>query len=619
MKWLLLLVMMFATSISMAQKSFTVSGTIKDQSGSFLPDVRISIGRNVVISDSLGHYIISVPSKKGQLTISFSHKYFGEKTVDIDSVAVQDTIIDVVYERVERPLEEIIVRARKGDPTAFQKIDKQQILNSPLPSSNFESFLKTLPGVSVNNELSSQYSVRGGNFDENLLYLNDIEISRPSFIRSGQQEGLSYINPELVSRANFSAGGFEPRYGDKLSSLLDVKYLRPDSSQTTASVGLLGYSLAYKAANPSNFILFGIRNKSNEGLLKTQDVKGSYRPNFYDLQFLFDQNLGSRLSLSFFANYNLANFELIPQNRQSVFGTAAKQMQLDIAFGGKEFDKFETLLGGLTAQYRISSNLNVKWVNSLFRNQENENTGIQGSYNLRDAGFQTSSSEEEGRVGIYYNFASNHLNAVIAASELKFYKEMKHWFMEWGLKCQKASIKENIDEFDYIDSVKADSSFEITPRFRIAALNSINTKQFSAYWQSSFAISSKFDFTGGFRANYNSYSRQLLLSPRLTVLVKPGVDRLGFRVSTGVYDQPPFYREFRSTSGILDKNVKSQRSFHFFTSMEKGFDIYKKPMKFSSELYFKYLKNLIPYKIEDLRIQYQPGLQSHGYATGIDP
>ncbi len=605
----------------MAQKSSILEGRVFNEQHETLDGVTISVNDKVFTStDQYGKYRMRLSS--GSFKLTFSITGYITKAEEVTTTA--DAVIEknIVLQRYIKPLDEIVIQTSSEPNRNSIAVARGLMKSFPSVSQNFESILKTLPGVSTNNELSAQYSVRGGNFDENLLYLNDVEMIRPLLLRNGQQEGLSFINPDFVSRASFSGGGFAAKYGDRMSSVLDVKYLRPDSTETIISAGLLGFSATYKASLTSGYLLFGFRKKENGGLLKTQEVKGSYHPNFYDLQLLYNRDINSSLNLSFFGNLNTGSFKLIPASRETKFGTLNQLKSFNVNFNGQELDAFRSVAANVTALYKPSERFNIKWMSSVFSNSDQENLDIKADYLFNISDKQKPDSEPEliRKKGFYADYANNRLNSSIISSELKIYQQLKRLYMEWGLRYQRNLIDDRLNEYNTIDS--ATYAFP-SPEYlsgnsdTINTLNSIQTNIYTAYWQSLFNLSPAVSFTGGLRGNYNSFTKQFLVSPRLNFFYTPA-DNFSLRLAAGIYSQPPFYREFRNFDGSINQNAKAQRSFHLLAGADYSFKSWKKQLKFSSELYYKKLFNLIPYKIENLRVKYFPDQHSRGYAMGAD-
>lgn len=571
--------------------------------------------------------IYSLKSPRLRIVVMYSRIGYKSQVLELDLSKTTIYRQDVTLQEEPRNVDEVNISADKENLDNSITIDPAELQNFPSVSGNFESFLKMLPGVSSNNELSSQYSVRGGNFDENLVYVNDVEIYRPLLVRSGQQEGLSYINPELAGRIKFSAGGFEARYGDKLSSVLDVQYSRPDSAEFNISAGILGFSGTVKAPQKNGYILFGARKKVNQTILKRQDVKGSYQPDFTDYQLLLHRNLNSRLNLAFFGNFNSSKFILEPESRETKFGTLSELLRLRIDYEGREQDHYQTLMGAFTAGYRLSDKLSLKWISSAFRITERETFDIEGQYVFDELEADPANPDFDKvranrGIGSNLNHARNRLDANIYSSELRAFAEVRRSFWEAGMRFQHDRVTDRLDEYTVIDSagftIPANEGRLVLTDV-VNAENRINTNRISGYIQNAVEISAQFTLSAGLRGNYNSYTKELMISPRATLAYRPlSYNDLLLRISAGVYNQPPFYRELRNFNGSLNRDAKAQRSVHFLTGADYTFYELGTQLKFTSELYYKILERLTPYKIENLRVRYFAGQQSEGYAAGAD-
>lgn len=523
-------------------------------------------------------------------------------------------------------LEQVTVTNKQNQLSNTNTINIADLASLPSVSGNFEFVLKTLPGVSTNNELSSQYSVRGGNFDENLIYINDVEISRPILIRNGQQEGLSFINGDLVTRAKFSAGGFEARYGDKLSSVLDVKYDRPDSNQQVITTGFLGTSLSSKYVTDKSFLLMGLRYKNNSSVLNKQDSKGNYSPNFGDVQLLYQYNFSDKFSLSALGNYNIGQFKLIPEDRETQFGTLDTQLRLNIAYNGQEIDSYRTVGGAITGIFSPRPNLVIKWINSYFTTKERERFDIEGRYvfDELETGFGatgfTSVRINRG-IGTYLNYARNSLNSQTFSSEIKTDQNFYNHVFSWGARLELNKFKDELNEYHLTDLagyiLPYDAkNFFLEQSIRIA--NKVDINNLTAFIQDSYSLTDNTDLQLGVRGSYNNLSNQLLISPRLLLAYRPTSNNKIIRFTAGIYQQAPTYRSMRAYDGILNLNQKAQRSYNTSAGFDYAFDGLGTRLKFSSEAYFKYSDRLIPYIIDNVRIKYLSSEIAKGHTYGVD-
>jgi hypothetical protein len=601
-----------------------IAGKIINEQNESLEGVNIQVLNSSLATKSSkdGLYELRVSGAVDNITLVFNFIGYRTQTVKIGNSS-QNIVQNITLLRDANELNTVVITGRDKGVGNMNNIDMGLIQNNPSVSGNFESLLKTLPGVSTNNELSSQYSVRGGNFDENLIYVNDVEIFRPLLVRNGQQEGLSFINPELVTKASFSAGGFEARYGDKLSSVLDIKYGRPDSNQITTSLGLLGLSATAKQAFKNSYLLIGARNKTNQNILKTQQIKGAFQPKFFDVQALYNVNFSGKLSLTAFADYNLSQFSLVPESRETIFGTISQQYKLNINYEGQEKDLYQSLAGAFTLNFKPNQNLGFKWINSVFRNTEQETFDIEGSYIFDES--SSSNLEERGNVkinrgiGVNYEYARNFLRASVFSSEIRASLQQSRSYWETGIRYQHDKIDDRLNEYQVIDSAGytlpvSNGSFLLTDVSN--ATNTVTTNRFTAFIQNTFSLNTALTLSAGLRSNFNTYTNEFFLSPRISMVYRKSDNPTSYWFSSGSYNQPPFYREFRTFNGSLNSEAKAQRSIHLLAAADHSFK--NSGAKFTSEVYYKVLSNLTPYKIENLRIRYFADQESKGYAAGAD-
>ena len=620
--YFIVLLLILLSQESFAQGVTTLKGEVRSANGELISGVTVKVKNTRLITQSnkSGSYLFnSVPLK---VALIFSRLGYKSLTLEAGLLSAQENIQDVTLFPEIQSLDEVHI-TEKFNGSNLVSVDPAQFQSFPHASGSFESLIKNMPGVSENNELSSQYSVRGGNFDENLVYLNDIEIFRPLLIHSGQQEGLGVINPDLAGTVRFSAGGFEARYGDKLSSVLDVKYARPDTFSLEASVGLLGSSVTLKMPFKNSYLLAGIRNKSNQSLLSRQDIKGDYTTGFSDYQLLYDKDIGTKLSVSFFGNYNKGNLLISPDNRESEFGTSDEVLRLFVNYDGKETDHYKALTSALTLAYRASNTLNFKWINSVAGITEGENFNLLGWYSIDQWDgkiFPGKAGSVMGR-GSGFNFADNKLKSLIYNTELRIYKRVNKSFFEMGVRFQSDQLNDRINEYTANDStgysVPGSGNWvysELTDE-----QNSVSIRRISGFLQNTFNMSPYLTLVSGIRANYNSFTSETLISPRASLLYYPGnVDEFLLRFSAGSYAQAPFYRELRNFNGTLNKDAKSQRSYQLLTGADYMFNGLGTRLKVTSELYYKFLTKLTPYKIDNLKIKYLANQSSRGYAAGAD-
>ena len=565
-------------------------------------------------TDSLGAYQITVPAAK-EITIVINH--LGFKPINLKKTFAKDTenSLDFTLETNINNLNTVQIEDKQARASTLSRIDPKLIFALPT-TGGFEAILKTLPGVSSNNELSSQYNVRGGNYDENLIYVNDIEIYRPFLVRSGQQEGLSFINSDMVSSILFSAGGFDAKYGDKLSSVLDVQYRNARTFGGTVQGSLLGGSVHLEGiSKDARFsAIGGIRTRSNQYVLKTLDTKGDYKPFFADGQLLLNYDFTPEFSIQALGNYSRNRYNMVPENRQTKFGTVNDALQLNVYFDGQELNDFETYLGAFTGIYKPNADLKLKFIASAFRSYEFETYDVQGQYyidqletdlskpNFGDVKFNRG-------VGTFLNHARNYLTSTVANVEHKgFYKNAT-----WGAKYQHEIINDNLSEWQNIDSagysIPQTNTAELELKEVIKQKIDLQSDRLMGYaqnhWSWNGKDTSEYRLTVGARANYWTLNNQLLLSPRGTFSFKPNWKRdVLLRFSSGIYSQPAFYRELRNFKGEINRNLKAQQSIHYVLGSDYNFKMWGRSFKLLTELYYKQLSNLVPYEIDNVRVRY---------------
>ena len=640
LKYILSNLFFLLTLSSYSQNTASVFGKITDGEGGPVEGVSISIlgsSQALAITSPTGEFNYTIPADK-EVIIVFNH---------INYKQVQRTVKLAPSEKLNigRAMEfknifDIVVVTDQNRFKELTRLDPINFTHIPTASEDFNAILFTLPGVSSRNELSSSYSVRGGNFDENLVYVNGIEVYRPFLTRSGQQEGLSFINADLVSSVLFSAGGFEAKYGDKMSSVLDVQYRRPRKFAGTVSGSLLGSNLHLEGASKNYRFtwLFGARYKTNKYLLGKTDSKGDYKPFFADLQLYTTYDLTTNWQLDFLGNFASNKYQFVPKNRETDFGTVTQALRLKIYFDGQEIDQFNTMMGALSTMYHSDNDkLNLKFIGSAFRSKESEAIDIQGQYFIGDLetdfGKPNFGDEiAERGIGTHIEHARTNLTAYVFSAEHKgSYTEGGKQVL-WGVKYSNEMIADKLSEWNYVDS--AGFSIPLTPapilnpqpielQRVIKQKINISSNRISGYtegiWSKETKDTSLLSATIGIRANYWDLNNQALVGPRGTFGIKPNwkSDFL-FKFSSGYYYQPAFYRELRGPDGILNTNIKAQTSIHFVLTSDYNFRSWKRPFKFVAEAYYKYLDNLIPYEVDNVKITYSAKNNAKGYATGID-
>jgi hypothetical protein len=623
-----------------AQENGKVSGKITDINGKPLEFVSIAIPGSAggVTTDAQGNFELIVPCNRN-LTIIISSIGYIKETINLRLAPNEKRILTRSLRESTTILPDVIVEDRQLRTTNLSRIDPKNAANIPSVTGGIEAMIKTLPGVSSNNELSSQYSVRGGNYDENLVYVNDVEVYRPFLVRSGQQEGLSFLNSDLVSSILFSSGGFDARYGDKMSSVLDIQYKRPKMFGGSFSASLLGASAHVEGLSKNHRFtyLMGVRQKSSKYLLKTLDTGGDYNTSFTDVQGLLTFDINEQLELSFLGNYARNAYNLVPATRDTKFGTLDTPLRLFIVFDGMEADQFNNSLGALSLTYKPNSNTLLKWTVSAFQSHESETYDIQGQYWIsllnNTPGDSIEVIETKG-VGTYLNHARNFLDATVINAEHRGSASMESNYIQWGVKYQHEIINDKLNEWKMVDSTGYSIPYPVGVPGQggvneslllfetYHASNTLSSNRLTGFIQNIFDMdgdSTRVSLTAGIRANYWDMNRQLLVSPRVSLSFKPNWKKdIVFRISSGYYFQPPFYRELRDFQGNLNTSLKAQKSIHFVAGSDWNFRAWNRPFKYVTEIYYKFLDNIVPYEVDNVRIRYYAKNNAHGYATGID-
>jgi len=619
----------------------TINGIISDENNNILPSVNISVlGKSIgVISESDGSYSLTIPANRS-VVIGYSFIGFNIEKIRIPMLKKEQTYtLNIQLQSSSTLLDDVIVTDQKSRKKSFSRIKPKHVSVLPGNSGGIEAILKTLPGVSSANELSSQYSVRGGNFDENLVYVNGIEVYRPFLVRSGQQEGLSFVNTDMVGSIQFSAGGFEAKYGDKMSSVLDIIYKRPRETAASLQLSMLGGSGHIEGTNKNGRLsyLIGARHKTSKYLFNSMDTKADYTPKFSDLQAFINYEINTDWQISFLGNISKNEYTMIPQNRDTDFGTINEALKLRIYFEGQEVDKYETFFGAISTTYQPSTELNLQFTTSAFKTFEQENFDILGEYWLYQLENNLGSDEfgdvafDRG-VGKYINHARNSLNARVLNFSHKGNYSKDIIKVDWGFRMQKEEIEDKISEWNLIDSAFFNFPHPLdsignpisNPNQQIVMSELLKTQiNLSSYRNSGYMQVSKdignLNINAGTRGSYWTYNEELLLSPRASLAYAPIWENdVVFRAASGIYYQSPFYKELRTPVGTLNSNIKAQKSTHYVLAADYLFYKWGRPFKWITEVYYKDLENLIPYKVDNVRIQYLANDLSNGYATGID-
>jgi hypothetical protein len=532
--------------------------------------------------------------------------------------------------KLEGKLSEVVVVGREPRSGVIERINVQPLSKLSGASGSFENILKVLPGVHSTNELSSQYSVRGGSYDENLVYVNGVEIYRPMLTRTGQQEGLSFINPNLVSTIDFSTGGFGAEFGDKMSSVLNVSYRRPTSSGGSAEANLLGASAACDFALPNKKFggVVGMRYKRATYLLGTLDVKGEYDPSFSDIQTALYFEPTSKLSFSLLGSYALNHYDFIPTDRETTFGTLDNPMNFTMYYEGNENDLTKNLLGALTARYRVSDNVMLGFTGSAVSMLEQERYDILSEYWLKQTTTDPEVSRDVSDIGVG---ASLDHARTYTATNIYVAEHIGSWhhgsgMLKWGLKVQRYHVNDEVNQWQRIDSagyMMPHNDEALNVMHSVYADTLMSAWQYSGFLQESYTLSfgnsHLLQLTPGLRFTYVALSQELLVSPRLQAVFYPRGER-GWQIfaSTGAYHQPAFFKEMKNTEMQLNTAITAQRSWHFTLGTSATFTRHDIPFRLTSEAYYKRLSNIVPYKQDNVALLYDWEHRASGFAWGID-
>ena len=620
-----------------AQKSGAfVSGKIINENENPLAKVSVIVlGRETgIISSDSGTFRLRVAADKA-FGLVFSHT--GYKTIQQNFI-LNDKEEEKIIIRMERSISNLdnitVTNNRDRKETGLIHLNPKDAINIPTPTGGIESLIKVYVGS--NNELTSQYTVRGGNYDENLIYVNDYEIFRPYLVSNAQQEGLSFINPEMTHNVSFYNGGFQARYGDKISSVLDIQYKKPTALGGSVYLGLMEQGLELEGISKNNRFsyILGARNRSFTNLLSSQETKGNYIPSSSDLQGLFSYQLNPKNSLELFTVYSQTSFNLVPQSSQlsaAVFSPYfSADLGLDIFFSGQEKDQYQTGLAGLTWNQQISNNLKLKWMISGFSDNENQNYDITGDYLFGERNFDKGSADfgkivNPLGIGSDQNFARDHLNIHLLSFIHKGYLSKKNQYMQWGIGAEQQTIHDQLHQWELMDSVGYSLPYQPGSLHLNNVINGnhdLEIGRFNGFFQDNISLKKNNDFTlqAGVRFNYNTFTRQLLFSPRVGASWIPAKSKkdIIYKASLGIYDQPPFYRELRAPNGSINESVKAQQSFQATAGFDINFKSDNKPFRLSVEAYYKYLWNVNPYNINNVSIQYDAINNAKAYAVGVE-
>ncbi len=624
-----LLTWCWAATTLLAQSEATIIGKVKDESGKAIELVTVAIEGTSMGTQTQpdGSYQLTLPAGKSFIIVFDNVSFFTEKK-SITLTANEHRELNMTLRKRDNTLTEYVKHDdRSKQEVGVLQIDARKAAMLPSTVGGIEGLLKTFVGS--NNELTSQYTVRGGNYDENLVYVNDFEIYRPFLTRSGQQEGLSFINADMVSNVYFSVGGFQAKYGDKMSSVLDVNYKRPTAFGGSAMISMLGAGLHLEGAtrNKKLSYLVGLRQKTNQYLLQAQPTKGIYNPSFTDLQANINYQPNTRWEVDVLANYARNRFTFYPEKSVSTFGLINQAFKLETYFKGGEIDQFDTRFGGISTTYKPHQKLRLKLLASGFQTNEKETYDINGEYLLGE--IETDLGKENfGQTktylgtGIIHSYARNYLKVTVGnLAHRGNYDAGKH-FISWGLDGSYYTINDQLREWERRDSAGYTQPYRqdslLMMRYYRSKAN-LSYSRYSGYIQDNFRINDSLDLTIsiGLRFNYSTLNHEFLLSPRAQIAYNPNWKHdVIFKVAGGWYAQPAVYREMRDLNGNLNTQIKAQKSAHFVAGTEYHFKMYNRPFKLTAEAYYKKLTDLVPYEYDNIRIRYFGQNNAVGYAYG---
>lgn len=627
-----------------------IKGTVRNSGNEPIEKVSIKVNNTGTETDENGNYSIRVPFRQ-EVTLIFSHVSYRTFTKKITVRSRNGFRFSPTLILKTEELEEVVVKDRKKEATGITKIDVKKAQNLVGPNPGVENVLMTLPGVNNNNELSTQYNVRGGNFDENLVYVNGIEVYRPFLIRSGQQEGLSFINTNMVQNINFSAGGFQARFGGRLSSVLDITYRKPRETQTIIDGSFLGASATFEGRflNDKLSAIAGVRYRDNSLFVNSKQIDVNFRPQFTDVQTYLSYDFSEKFTLNFLGNFSMNNYNYQPFTRRTRFGTVADPIELIVFYEGQENNDYLTLFGAFSGDYKVNDDFTLTTTVSRYNTQEEEHFDIAAQYALGEVDTNIG-SENFGDVqfsqgiGSQLNHARNDLDALITNAQIRgsIRKENTQW--DFGIKYQKENIKDRIREWEVIDSLGFsirppgfsgnDQPYTpftgpIIPFQNIREDNEVDIDRLQGYVQfnqRAFWGDHEVWYNIGVRAhswtvtgNGNQSKNKIIVSPRAQFAIKPDWEKdMLFRISGGLYAQPPNYRELRDFNGQLNVDVEAQKSIHLVAGIDYSFTMWERPFKLTTEAYYKDMTDVNAYQVDNVRIRYRADNVTEAYAYGLD-
>lgn len=635
---LCLIVCLFVLSVywmQAAENLWTVTGYVRNDAGQLLPHVSVQEvkSKQVLLTDSLGYFQYELSSDTALLRFS----YVGYETVErlmVRSGGKLAKRYDVVMHETSEELEDVEVHGARQSATMYERLQVDVLKYLPdVSGGSIESLLKTFQGVSSNNELSSQYSVRGGSYDENSVYVNGVEVYRPYLVRTGEQEGLSFVNSDLVGSVNFSAGGFDARYGDKLSSVLEIEYRKPAAFEAGVTASLMGAS-AYVGQSSSKFSqMHGIRYKNASYLLGSLQTQAEYDPNFVDYQTNLVYHPNDRLELSFLGNFSQNTYNFVPETRSTTFGPLNMLQNFKVYFSGQEKDMFRTIFGALGLKYRIVPALSMRLMASGYYTDERVNYDIAGEYWLSSVLSTDGSEQQITGVGNYFEHARNNMHGITIKASAEFdWKLTTDNHLLFGFDWKRERVFESESEWEMRDSSGYSIPYQkaVNLYYSLKAYNQMDEDRFQAYLQDEYRMEtpkgSTMLFTAGLRLSYWTFNRELTLSPRAQIswLPKWKTD-MRFRLATGLYYQSPSFKEIKDTvtvlgnlTNYLNRNIRSQRSFQVILGMDWYYKFLRRPFKFSVDAYYKNLQDIITYNLDNVSVRYTGKNNAHGYVAGFD-
>lgn len=622
-------VLLLLCVICVKAQTFTLQGKVTDSNMSPVELATVSVVEQgkMTMTNLKGEFSMQLRSADS-VVVRFSMVGYKTKTRVLRRPRGKQTLLIQLFD--DNQLAGITVTEKRRQTGSTQQLETKDMKNSPSVTGNaVEELIQSQAGVSTHSELSSQYNVRGGSFDENSVYINNVEIYRPFLVRSGQQEGLSIINPNMVESIGFSTGGFEARYGDKMSSVLDIKYKKPKKFEANVAANLLGAS-AYVGFSTKKFSWSnGIRYKTNKYLLGSLETKGEYDPNFLDYQTYLTYEPSKNWSIEVIGDISENHYNFYPEDRETKFGTLENVKSFKVYFDGQEKDVFRTYFGSLSISRKFGEKTKLSLIASAFHTNEQEKYDIQGQYWLT----QTETSENLG-VGTYMEHARNYLEATVKSVKVAFEHKTKKHDIQAGLTYRIENITENSKEYEMRDS----SGYSIPHTgedlymiYSLKAKNTLDANRLETYIQDTWRFSSKgehtfFTLNYGIRFSHWNFNKESIVSPRVSLGIVPAFNHnVTMRFATGVYYQAPFYKELRDTTTIngityatLNKKIKSQRSIHFIAGFDYRFKMKDRPYKFTAEAYYKALSNVVPYTVDNVKIVYDASQQCSGHAMGLD-